>query len=308
MPDLDHEKNSPYQFLNRLSTETLRQILQDDFESEGSETPENDEFITCVMEVIAEREIETAECSQFDIAAGWRDFQQNYRPGEEAAVPVRGAAAPDGLIKDNGQERQADRNPRRPRRAAQRVLRTAVIAAIVASLCAAAASAFEVNIFKMAAEWTQDIFQFRSEMSTSRDAVYEAGVFLEDDQTLRGLLAEEGITQQVCPRWIPEGYTFLDSTAYLDEDEPLFRAKYTSGASERPIIVSVIAHNGPEGNWIEKDEGNVTVYVKNGIEHYIMNNNDLLVSTWFTGNLECFIAGEVSETEMNIMIDSIYEE
>ena len=37
MSDLDHERNSPRYFLNRLSTETLKQILQDDFESEDSD-------------------------------------------------------------------------------------------------------------------------------------------------------------------------------------------------------------------------------------------------------------------------------
>ncbi len=78
MSDLDHERNSPRHFLNRLSTETLKQILQDDFESEDSDSPENDEFITCVMEVIAQREIETSECSKFDVDAGWRDFRRYY--------------------------------------------------------------------------------------------------------------------------------------------------------------------------------------------------------------------------------------
>ena len=157
MPDLDHDKNSPYPFLSRLSTETLKQILRVDFELEDSDTPKNDEFITCVMEVIAQREIETAECSKFDVDAGWRDFQQNYQPGEKGAASVCGEMVPDGQTKNYGQERQADLRPRRPRRAIQRVLRIAVIAAIVAGLCMAAASALEVNIFKMVAEWTQDM-------------------------------------------------------------------------------------------------------------------------------------------------------
>lgn len=307
MPDLDNDKNSPYSFLNRLNTETLKQILQDDFESEDSDTPENDEFITCVMEVIAQREEETAKYPEFDVDAGWRDFQQNYQPKEEAAVPVCGETSPDGLIENNEQERQADLKPQRPRRAIQRVLRIAVIAAIVASLCMAAANALEVNIFKMVAQWTQDIFQFRSETSISQNAAYESGVFLEDDQTLKGLLTEENITQLVYPKWIPEGYAFVESKFFPD-DEPLFVATYKSESSEKLITVSVIAHSEPEGSWIEKDEGDVTIYVKNDIEHYIMSNNSLLVSAWFTGNLECFIGGEISETEMKTMIDSIYEE
>lgn len=308
MPDLDHEKNGPYPFLNRLNTETLKQILRDDFESEDSGTPENDGFIACVMEVIAQRETEMEKISQFDVDAGWRDFQQNYQPGEEAAVPVCGGTASDGLNENNGRERQADLKPQRPGRAIRHVLRIAVIAAIVAGLCMAAASALEVDIFKMVAHWTQDIFQFRSETSISSNAVYESGVFLEDDQTLKGLLTEENITQSVYPKWIPEGYTFFESKAFPNDDDPLFMAKYKSESSEKPITVSVIAHSEPEGSWIEKDEGNVVIYVKNDIEHYIMSNNGLLVTAWFTGNLECGICGMVSEAEMETMIDSIYEE
>lgn len=307
MPDLDHDKNSPYPFLSRLSTETLKQILRVDFELEDSDTPKNDEFITCVMEVIAQREIETAECSKFDVDAGWRDFQQNYQPGEKGAASVCGEMVPDGQTKNYGQERQADLRPRRPRRAIQRVLRIAVIAAIVAGLCMAAASALEVNIFKMVAEWTQDIFQFRSETGTPQNEAYESGAFLEDDQTLKDLLTEENITQSVYPKWIPEGYIFAESEFFSD-DEPLFVAKYISELSEKPISVSVIVRNEPEGSWIEKDARDVTVYIKDDIEHYIMNNNDLLVSTWFSGNLECGICGMISETEMKAMIDSAYKE
>lgn len=305
MPDLDNDRNSPYPFLNRLNTETLKQILRDDFESEDSGTPEDDEFITCVMEVITQRETEMEKISQFNVDTGWKDFQQNYQPEDEAVALVYDETASGGLNENNGQERQADLKTPRPRWAIQRVLRIAVIAAIVASLCVAAASALEVNIFKMVAQWTQDIFQFRSETSISPDATYAFGTFLEDDQTLKGLLAKENITESVYPKWIPESYVFAESESFSN-DEPLFVAKYKSESSEKPISVSVIVHNEPEGSWIEKDARDVTIYVKNDIEHYIMNNNDLLVSTWFSGNLECGICGMISETEMKAMIDSIY--
>lgn len=308
MPGPDHEKNSPYSFLNRLSTKTLKQILQDDFESDDPGTLENDEFITRVMEVMAQREAETSKFPKFDVDAGWRDFQQNYQPREGDVVPVCGDPVPGGLIENNGHARQAGLKPRWPGRVAKHVLRAAVIAAIVASLCAAAASALEVNIFKMVAQWTQDIFQFHSETNISQDTVYESGVFLEDSQTLKGLLAEENITQPVYPTWVPSGYAFVEAKSFSDEDEPLFMAKYKSGSSKKPITVSVIVHSEPEGMRTEKNAGDVASYIRNNIEHYIMNNNDLLVSTWFTGDLECSIYGEVSESDMKMMINSIYEE
>lgn len=308
MPDLDCEKNSPYQILNRLATGTLKQILRDNFESEGSSTPENDEFITCVMEVVAQREADDPKFQKFDVDAGWRDFQQNYQPREEAAAPVCGETALDGLIEKNERERQIKLKVPQPKRTAHRILRIAVVAAIVACLCAAAASAFQVNIFKMVAHWTQDIFQFRSEETISHNAEYESGTSLKDDQTLKGLLTEESIIPRVYPKWIPDGYTFLESSACTDAEEPIFVSLYENEAVENPITVLVVVHNEPRGMWTEKDAGDVTVYEKNNVKHYIMSNNGALGSMWFVDNFECSITGNVSELEMKMMIDSIYEE
>lgn len=308
MPDLDHEKNSPYPFLNKLNTETLKQILQVDFESEDSDTPENDEFITCVMEVIAQREAETAKYPEFDVDAGWKDFQQNYQPTEEDMAQVYDPTASNRVIRRSTQGKQAALKTPQPKRAVHRILRIAVIAAIVASLCMVAASALEVNIFKMVAEWTQDIFQFRSETSISQNAAYESGVFLEDDQTLKDLLTEESITKLVYPKWVPDGYVFLESSAAFDVEEPMFMSVYENETVETPITVLVVAHRDPQGMVAEKDVGDVIPYIKNDVEHYIMTNSGILVSSWFTENLECSITGNISELEMKAMIDSIYEE
>lgn len=306
MPDL--EKDSPYPFLNRISTEELKRILREDFESEGSGSPENDEFIACAAEVIARREADNPDVPHFDAAAGWKDFQQNYQPGEEHPILMCGEAELDELIKHGGQKRQADLKPRQPSRAFHRILRMAAIAAIVASLCAAAAGALEVNVFEIVARWTQDIFQFQSEETLSHNAAYESGTFLEDGQTLKPLLEEAGITRAVCPRWIPESYALSELRAIPDNEDSLYAVLYESESSKTPIIVSVILHNKPEGMRTEKDMIGIVTYCKNDIEHYIMGNEGILTAAWLTDKLECNIAGEISEEEIETMIDSIYEE
>ena len=52
------------------------------------------------------------------------------------------------------------------------------------------------------------------------------------------------------------------------------------------ITVLVVAHKEPQGMVAEKDVGDVITYCKNDIEHYIMTNSGILVSSWFTENLE----------------------
>lgn len=301
----DHGKNSPHIFLNRLSTETLRQILREDFASEACSTPENDEFITCVMEVIAQREADDPAFPRFDAAAGWEDFLRNWRPDGGEAAPERGAAPEEPAGEP---ERRGDEKSPRAGHAFRRVLRIALIAVAAVCLCAAAAGAAEMNVFEMVAYWTRDMFQFRPAEDAARRTEYEAGTWLEDDQTLKPLLEEAGITRAVCPSWVPEGYALADMHASSDTDLPLFLAHYEKEGAEYPITVSVTVCSETTVGIIEKDGNPVTVYRQNGIDHYLMGNLDLTVSAWLCDNLECSIYGPLTETEMKTMIDSIYEE
>ncbi|BAK99243.1 hypothetical protein OBV_20450 [Oscillibacter valericigenes Sjm18-20] len=96
--------------------------------------------------------------------------------------------------------------------------------------------------------------------------------------------------------------------AYPDIGEPLYTALYENETTDQTIIVSVNVHKKPQSSIYEKDNSQVTVYTAGEIDHYIMENNDVLTATWFADNLECSIMGEISESEMGAMINSIYEE
>ncbi|MET0016538.1 DUF4367 domain-containing protein [Oscillibacter sp.] len=73
-------------------------------------------------------------------------------------------------------------------------------------------------------------------------------------------------------------------------------------------VGSVNVHQKPQASVQEKDDSQVTVYTAGGIDHYIMENNEVLTATWFADNLECSIMGEISESDMEAMISSINEE
>jgi hypothetical protein len=195
-----------------------------------------------------------------------------------------------------------------PKRAGHRFLRVLAVAAAIICFCAVTASAFEINIFKMFAQWTQDIFQFHTEEVSSQGAEYTSGTVLDTSQTLEDALTEAGITQPVSPKWIPEGFTFVTMDAYPDLGEPLYTALYENETTGHTIIVSVNVHQKPQASVQEKDDSQVTVYTVGKIDHYIMENNDVLTATWFADNLECSIMGEISELDMEAMINSIYEE
>lgn len=307
MPDLDGKKSDQYQFLELMSTEKLKSIVRADFESGDSDDATNDEFITRVMEVIAQREEEDPSALHFDVEAGWKDFQQNYCPTEEKSIHIY-SDNKNELIHKHKNEEQADLKVPQPKRAGHRFLRVITIAAVVMCMCAVVANAFELNIFKMIAQWTQDIFQFHTEEVSSQGAEYTTGTELDKSQTLQGALTEADITQPVSPKWIPEGFAFSGVKSYLDIGEPMYTALYEDETTDRTVIVSVVVHEHPQAAIQEKDNSQVTVYQSGGVDHYIMQNEDTLVATWFVDNLECSITGEITEPEMETMINSIYGE
>lgn len=301
MPDLGDMNSGFYQFLERMSTEKLKSIVRADFESGDSDDEANDEFITRVLEVIAQREEEDPSAPHFDVDAGWKDFQRNYCPTENQKVSV------DGNEKESKNARQADLKAPQPKRAGHRFLRAVAIAAAAICLCAATASAFEINIFKMFAQWTQEIFQFRTEEVSSQGAEYTSGTILDTNQTLEDALKEAGFMKPVSPKWIPKGFVFSGIKSYLDIAEPMYTSLYEDETTDHTIIMSVNTHQKPQASVQEKDDSQVTVYTVGGIDHYIMQNEGVLSATWFVDNLECKISGDVSESEMETMINSIYE-
>ena len=123
MPDLDDMQNNLYRFLEKISTEELKRILQEDFESDNSDDPANDEFITSVMEVIAQRESQDSTLPQFDVDTGWNDFQKHYRPTEENPILMCDEKAIDEITKEHLKEDQALENIPQPKRVGHRILR-----------------------------------------------------------------------------------------------------------------------------------------------------------------------------------------
>lgn len=110
MPGPVGERNG-YPFLNRFSTRTLRQLLREDFASREPSTPESDTFITCVAEVVARREAADPNIPRFDVEAGWRSFQEHYRPQGTDAAPAGEETVPEGALAADISRMAAQWNP-----------------------------------------------------------------------------------------------------------------------------------------------------------------------------------------------------
>lgn len=294
MPDLN-TMPEPYRFLEKISTEELRRLLREDLESEGDSSPENDEFITHVMEVVAQREESDPSAPVFDPAAGWENFQAYYYPTEQGPILLCDNAQ---LAKLTRQHRVAKRSHPAPAPAAHRsVRRLALVAAAIGVFMTllVAAQASGLDVFGAMARWTDETFHF-----VAAPADYDAAAF-------RSALEEQGIPAEYAPSWIPAGFhadkpkvlitkeSKVVSTRFSN-DESIFCVFATQFSDRERLVVS---------NY-EKNAKAVIPYSNGRQLFYIFDNLDSSVATWSDGEtLTIEISGQLSVQDMKSIIDSI---
>lgn len=298
MPDLGEKQEKDYKFLEKMSTEKLKSMVLADFISGETDDEINDELITYAMEVISKRFESDPSVPNFNVQSGWENFQSKLNEHENETSSEKN--------EQNEEPVPYVVKPPRSKKNGHRLGRIVLLSAIVTCMCVMAASAFDINVFKMIAGWSQNIFQFQSVESSQYgiDAIPETQ--LKDDQTLNDVLAERGYSAEVTPNWFPEGFSFSGLKVYDDLAEPMLTELYENQSNDHVIIISVNIHQEPKASIYEKDTNNVEVFQVNGIDHYIMNNNDQITAVWFVDELECSITGDVSQDDLKTMIKSIY--
>lgn len=278
------EKSDP--LFDQLSTEELERLLRT---PDGTE-PDID-FILKVMEVIQSREDET-DTQQPDVDNAWKEFQENYQ-GQADAYAIS--------LPQEPEPRSGKQNRRMPR-----ALRwVAILAAVLLLLCGTA-SAFGMNIFQAIADWTAETFRFTSAQSGDMvQAVPEEDVYAD----LRKVVAEY-TNSTVIPMWSPEGAELAGEVRVTERVSSIgIRASYKTDQGEVLIHIRIY-DQPPTSNVItyQKDETSVEKYEAGGITHYIMSNLDTVNVVWVTGNIECYIQGNLSTNDAKQMIESIYRD
>ena len=161
------------------------------------------------------------------------------------------------------------------------------------------------NVFQMISSWSDDIFLMKDNANTFKNE-YTLPESCEYEN-LEEALKEYGITANIVPSWIPEGF-ILDGIMVnkLQEPERIeIRAYYLNG--ERMISIFYNRYSDSFTSY-EKNDYSVEEYFIGGIKHYIFDNLGKQVAVWSNSNIECAISGDVSKIEIEKMLDSIYED
>ncbi len=207
--------------------------------------------------------------------------------------------------------------PKRRRILPRRARWLAAAAAVLLLSVSMLASAFDVDFMDFIARWTDETFGFEIKQHevkhiTEEDVINTPKFFFP---SLEDALASCGVTEQVVPTWIPEGFTLDSEGAFITVSDlrVSFHAWYWNGDKDGDnFMISIdkfedasAAMSGSGG--IIKDEREPHTVELGGIKHYFFWNNDECVCAWTNGSLVCYIAGDVSETQLLKMVESIYE-
>lgn len=71
------------------------------------------------------------------------------------------------------------------------------------------------------------------------------------------------------------------------------------------LKISVKSYLNSEPEQLEKSGEAVDQYTVDGTNYYIVRNNSVLQVAWVDDSYECYISGEISVEEIQMMIDSI---
>ena len=279
-----------YEYLNAISTEQLRELLQLEIKSDQ----DNDELVLQILGVIRERNNE----EQTD-SPSWQqarsDFDKYFN-------------TPDGKGRSLYPTEVVQYTKRVTR--SKSVIRW--LAATAAILCIITFTMPPVlgysTAWEMVAKWTDDILQIIQSPQNEMN-VPNMTTITETYKSLQDALNEYHINTPVCPKYFPENYVFEDVSVVQLSDigEVQFYAYYSDQTGNR-ISITVICYSNSIPSSFEKDTRDVTPYFVNNTCHYIYKNLDRSVATWYVDNLECSISTTESISILQAIVSSIYKE
>ena len=297
------DRNTAYPFLEQMRTEELEALLQQEFTAADGGEPDVD-YIMAIMEVMKQRDA-NPPAAEVDVDAAWRDFKENYQ-GQASAyetevLPERDSSHLDQITSPS------------PKKKSRRILRAAVITAACIVILCGAASAFGFDLLQAFADWTAETFGFvtpgQEEAEAPQDDPYQRlrfAVSLETDLPL-------------IPNWAPEG-TVSDGEISVIERSNGIRLQGTYKTDNASFSIRVVLYNvlpeeyasiyqKSDETMIECSAGNIMQeYHVSGITHYLMANNDTQCVAWTNNNVEVLIQGNLSTSDLEKMVDSIYGE
>lgn len=318
MSGLNSGDRKDYSKYDKMSTESLEELLRLDAELPDGEGSDIDEILY-ISEVIAKRDREqpTGRYSEADVDAAWETFQTKYLPYaadgrslydfDDDEPGSTKALAPD-MPSPSGKKRISARGRRRLGRLAS----IAAAIALLIGIMTVTAYAMGYDLWGVIAQWTKDTFTFvsASKVNEAENSLTDATLNDGEYADLQAALDAYGVTEQLAPKWIPE--TFKLDRVYVDETQTSSSTKFYAyyRCNEHSIVIQINMHKSPSeasyATW-QKDDMDVDTIKISDCTFYIMQNAGRECAIWSNGAFECNISGNISSDELHRIIKSIFE-
>lgn len=191
-----------------------------------------------------------------------------------------------------------------------RALKPLITAALVIVLMftlSFGAMAAGIDVFGAIARWTEDLFGFaRYDEDASVDAALTGDKVAPVLEPLYKDLVGAGVTEDVLPAFIPEGFIVEEYSCYSFSTEEIFACTLDNEKTKIYLSYTVYNSEMDEDDKYHKEAGDPEEYIINGITHYIIDNNGEIKIIWMNSNVECSISGRVSEETLTEIVESIY--
>lgn len=265
-----------------MTTEELEEILR--LDAEAPERQESDtETLINVMEVLAKRKKNIGR-TENTAQRAYESFQKNYLPE----------------IEDNINAHNRKGTKKKKPLCWLRGLSVAAAVLVVVFLGSVTAKAFGYDIWEAVVQWTQDTFHFGDGRQNSDGPGTDGDL---EHASLQEVLVNAGIAEPLVPTWIPDGYQLTDIRVDESPLQDVYRAQYIFGKKE--LMITVRNHLNSDPQYVEQSDDHVEIYEVNGIEYYLLANNERIRAVWINSSFECYILGDLTIEELKQMIDSI---
>lgn len=292
--DNDFSSKIDRSVIDRMSIETLKGLIKDDFDSPNGML--DAETLLYITGVLAKKEEQSGNKAP-DVEASLQKFKREYTPINENNSTFGNTQNEVGEIK-------LPKHKTRKKPVNQLLIAAAVIALMVTVTIGASAAGF--NLWDTIVNWASETFGFNQQAGKSDE--WQIPEQLTD---IKNYLAEQAVSpKSVLPTYLSEKYTVKNTDFFDMEYYVLITCCLENGNSEIILQYKIYPTEADTGDSAvyQKDSQPPEEYVAGGIKHYITSNNGDWRCTWTSGNVECSISGVDSQEEIIKIIDSIYGE
>lgn len=288
MPETPKPRYSDFSRFDSMTDGELEEILRLDAQNiEGEES--DTETLLYIMEVLAHRKRNDGNISKTPEEA-LKSFQENYLPcNDDADHP------------EESDNLKVLPRAGKGRKGFKRTIAGAAAAFAIVIFGSVTANALGFDIWDIFIRWSQETFNFSNSVQESVPAPEKENY--KEDKSLAIQLASFGISKEVIPTWVPDGYELED---VIVDETPLRKEVYMVYRNAQRIIkISINSYINTDPEQIEKSDNPYEIYESQGVLYYMFADDKNLKAAWTIENYECYISGSITAEEIKAMIDSI---